>query len=144
MRMSRLAAGTMLVLAMVISVGGCTGNVNELQKNPWHWTGSITRKPAAQTSVTDPARYSLTFLPAGMVRIVADCNTIQGTYTVNGNSLTINTSGPSTLVACGPESLDQNFLRELHLVTSYATGTEPALKLTWERATGEMQFAAGA
>jgi heat shock protein HslJ len=140
--MSRLAVVAMLV-AIVTTIGGCTGSVNDLQKNAWHWTGSITRTPAHQAVVPDPTRYTLTFLPANVVKIKADCNTIQGTYSLNGSSLTINASGPSTLVACGPDSLDQNFLRELHLVTSYETGTEPALKLTWERATGEMQFRAG-
>ncbi len=133
-----------LLVAGSFAIAGCSsGSSSDLTKNPWQWTGSTTKVPASQTAVPDPTKYTLTFQSGGKVNIIADCNTIAGTYTQNGSSLTINTSGPSSLVACGPDSLDSIFLAELATVASYKTGSNPDLTLTFAADAGTMQFKAG-
>ena len=49
----------------------------------------------------------------GNAALKADCNQVLWTYTAEGNSLTFNTLGPSTLAFCGEESSDQLFLSKL-------------------------------
>jgi heat shock protein HslJ len=48
----------------------------------------------------------------------ADCNRVVGKYTVNGNQLTI-VPGPSTLAACPPGSMGDEFVRQLGNISSY-------------------------
>ncbi len=49
---------------------------------------------------------------AAATGIRADCNIIQGSYTTADKSMLIQLS-PSTTAACGPKSLDQQFLGDL-------------------------------
>jgi heat shock protein HslJ len=58
------------------------------------------------------ANYTVQFNPDGQVAIQADCNQVSGSYTAEGSALSI-TLGPSTLAACGPQSLGDQFLAQL-------------------------------
>jgi heat shock protein HslJ len=67
---------------------------------------------------SDPNQYLIEFLANGHVAVQADCNRVAGTYTVNGNHLAV-TLGPSTLAACPPGSLGDEFVKQLGNINSY-------------------------
>jgi heat shock protein HslJ len=72
----------------------------------------------SDTSVNDPSRYTLEFLPDGRLAIGADCNRATGQYNREGSGLTI-ALGPSTLAACPDDSQADDFLRYLEDVASF-------------------------
>ena len=113
----------------------------QLTGTVWKWTGSIFND-GKQTTPDDANKYLLKFLPEGRVSIKADCNQVGGTYTVKDNQLTI-TTGPSTLVACPPGSSDQEYLRQLGLVSSYFI-KDGNLVLEFKLDSGSMTFAPSA
>jgi heat shock protein HslJ len=67
---------------------------------------------------SDPNQYLIEFLANGHVAVQADCNRVAGTYTFNGNHLAV-TLGPSTLAACPPGSLGDEFVKQLGNIRSY-------------------------
>jgi uncharacterized protein YraI len=83
----------------------------------WQWTASQTGDQV--TPVSDPSRYQATFNVDGSLSIKADCNTVGATYQVGeGNSMTI-VLGPTTLVACPPDSQSDAFLAQLGSTATY-------------------------
>ena len=76
----------------------------------WQWAELTETEPASPSVVPNPENYVLTLSEDGTASIKADCNMVQWTYTLEGESLTFNTLGPSTLAFCGEDSLDQQFL----------------------------------
>lgn len=105
----------------------------------WQWTGT-TYGDGSTLAVDDPTRYTLLLQADGALEVQADCNRGAGSYTVDGNSLTL---GPIavTLMACAPDSLDTQFLQELGSVVSYVTDG-PDLILNLEADSGNMRFSA--
>jgi D-alanyl-D-alanine carboxypeptidase len=81
-----------------------------LQSNPWQWV-SFTN-PADQYEVQNPTSYLIYFLEGDSLVVIADCNTVQGKYTVEDQSMKIEL-GPSTLVACSEGSFSEQFLSYL-------------------------------
>lgn len=104
----------------------------------WKWTTSKFSDDKV-TTPPDPNQYLLQFNADGTLSIQADCNHIGGTYTVTGNQLTLNL-GPSTLVACAPDSLGTEYTRQLGLVSSYLFDGEN-LVLEFKLDSGSMIFA---
>lgn len=84
----------------------------------WQWTCLKENEPASQTVVPKPENYTVTFNQGGGLQIKADCNMVQGGYTLEGDRISI-LLGPSTLAACGEQSLDRQFLGLLERVNSY-------------------------
>jgi heat shock protein HslJ len=82
----------------------------------WEWVS--LSDPTGQTTVDDPALYTILFNSDGSATIRADCNSVGATYTVEENRLSI-TLGPTTLAACPPGSLDQEYLTALENVALY-------------------------
>ena len=82
----------------------------------WAWNELIL--PEGNSLIENADAYTLRFLPDGTVNIVADCNTGAGTYTLEGNALTIQV-GRITRVACGENSRSDQFLDYLSQVASY-------------------------
>jgi heat shock protein HslJ len=102
----------------------------------WQWQ-STQPSVGGSTTVADPTRYTINFQADGSLQIRADCNQVGGTYTVSGSSLTLHL-GPSTLVACPPDSQVDQFLAGLGQVTSFSvTGNNLELGL---QGGGRMQF----
>jgi D-alanyl-D-alanine carboxypeptidase len=89
---------------------------NPLWANSWQWL-SFTN-PAEQYEIDMPQNYVLTFYEDDTLTIVADCNTVLANYIDDAGALTI-TLGPSTLVACSPESLSDQFLKLLEGAARY-------------------------
>ncbi|MDX1413682.1 MAG: META domain-containing protein [Candidatus Promineifilaceae bacterium] len=86
----------------------------------WQWSELVETNPAGQSVVPDPENYTITFSSDGAASVKADCNMLQLTYTVNGDMLTINMLGPSTMAFCGEDSLDTQYLALLSGVNSWA------------------------
>ena len=84
----------------------------------WQWADMIETEPASQSVVPDPENYTVIFRADGTAEIMADCNQVHGTYTQQGSALII-TLGPSTMAACGEDSLDQQFLSSLDQVNTF-------------------------
>jgi heat shock protein HslJ len=91
---------------------------SELMGQMWYWQSYLDTAGLNNIQVDDPAQYTLIFLPDGTYWISADCNSGTGGYSVEGSSLTLE-PGPITLVACGPESLDAQYLAKLGDVVSF-------------------------
>lgn len=113
----------------------------ELGGTSWKWTTSQFSDGKTDTP-SDPNQYLLTFNADGTVGIKADCNQVGGTYTTEGNQLTI-TVGPSTLVACPEGSLGGEYVRQLGLVSSYSL-KDGNLILEFKLDSGSMTFAPSA
>lgn len=96
-----------------------SGETSDITGIAWQWADLIETEPAALSVVPDPAKYTLLLRDDGTADITADCNKVSGSYTLDGNMLTISTLGPSTLAYCGEESLDQQYLQLLDRVKSF-------------------------
>jgi len=86
----------------------------------WQWTSfQPFDMPENQLIIPDPENYTLAFFPDGTYHIKADCNNGIGNYSLEGNNLTL---GPAaiTLMACGPESMDGEYLPLLSRVETAA------------------------
>lgn len=81
-----------------------------LEGRAWNWRSSVYGTTRLRVRV--PRNYTIEFLADGTVAIRADCNRVGGTYTVEGDRVTIEL-GPSTRVACARGSLGGQFLRDL-------------------------------
>ena len=90
----------------------------ELLGTVWLWQEYVDTASLNDITVDDPSQYTLEFLPDGTYRIQADCNQGSGRYTVEGSRLSLE-PGPMTMAACGPESLDGEFLSRLGDVVIY-------------------------
>jgi heat shock protein HslJ len=102
----------------------------------WQWTELVESAPAAQSVVPNPEDYTLLLQPDGTLSIKADCNGVGGSYTLEGDFLTI-ALGPSTMAYCGEQSLDHQYLGLLDSVDSYAV-QDGRLVLSLQNGTGRM------
>ena len=64
-------------------------------------------------NVPIPARYTARFEPDGAVNFQVDCNRCSGSYTTEGNAITIGPLLACTLAACPPGSLSNQCLQGL-------------------------------
>ncbi len=110
---------------------------SELTGVVWLWQGT-TDATGKTTTPDDPNKYTLEFLPDGRVHAVADCNSANGPYTVEGASLSI---GPlaGTLVACPPGSLSDTYLKQLQNAGTYVM-SEGSLIINLKADSGDMKF----
>ncbi|HFE65964.1 MAG TPA: META domain-containing protein, partial [Chloroflexi bacterium] len=108
-----------------------------LQANPWQWV-SYLDQATGSVNIADSQNYILTFLADGTVQVKADCNNATGTYTASGSSLTI-ALGPTTLVACAPESRSDQFLTMLGGAGTYAVENDQ-LRIDLIADSGNMVF----
>ena len=82
----------------------------------WQWV-SLT-DPVGVTAVSNPENYTIVFNADGTAAIKADCNQVGANYTSDDGSISI-TLGPTTAAACGPDSLDQQYLAGLSNAAIY-------------------------
>lgn len=78
----------------------------------WQWIEFSDAVNGAQP-VADPAKYQISFVPSGTVRVLADCNRGAGQYRVDGASLQI-TVQAMTRAMCQPGSLSNEFVQRLN------------------------------
>jgi heat shock protein HslJ len=92
---------------------------SELAGIRWHCEEFQDTADLNSFAVPKPRDYTILFNPDGTAEIKADCNNVLATYTTDGSSSLSLQMGPSTMVFCGEESLDQVYLRSLEEVVSY-------------------------
>ena len=93
-----------------------TASLDDIIDITWQWVETIT--PVGITTVEDPEKYTLELLPDGQFRITADCNSGSGSYTLEEGHISLEI-GPMTRAECGPDSLDDEFLRDLGAAVIY-------------------------
>jgi len=103
----------------------------------WKWVQTLESNDTKRVP-DDPGKYTLEFLPDGKVSIQADCNQGSGTYTINGQRISIEIL-ITTLVACPPDSLEQEYIRDLNATVIYFTQNGD-LYLDLKFDTGTMKF----
>ncbi len=113
-----------LLASFVIIAGGCTRDsrppaqgAGAIEDIPWMWVGTVT--PVDDIRPSQPERYSLR-LKGGTATGRADCNTLRGTYTLEGKALRF---GPliSTHMLCPPESMGDRYADYFEYIRSYFT-----------------------
>lgn len=93
-----------------------TASEPKLTGETWQWLGTVT--PVEEITAADPTRYNIVFNADGTANIKADCNSVLAEYTTDGSVIAI-TPGPTTLVACPPDSQDQLYLQQLSAAAIY-------------------------
>ena len=83
----------------------------------WIWLEYLANNDT-RTAPENPEEYTIEFFPDGRVSIKADCNMVNGTYTVNGSQIDIEAM-MTTLAACPPGSLGDEFVRLLNDAVIY-------------------------
>lgn len=82
----------------------------------WEWVG--TQTPVELIRPDDPSRYTLRFGTDGKVTGTADCNSLNGSYTLSDKALQF---GPlaTTRMACPPGSRGEWFVKNLAYVRNH-------------------------
>jgi len=82
----------------------------------WLWESTVT--PVEKISSRNPERYTLRITGDGRLQARFDCNKGGGSYQISTGKLSF---GPimSTRMACAPDSLDSQFMRDLGKVESF-------------------------
>ncbi len=122
--------------------GGIAGESSDppadLINMQWMWSEIRERSPAAQSKVSDPAIYTITFREGGVLNVKADCNASNGVYSIDGENIQIEL-GAMTLANCGGGSLSNQFIQFLSAVESFSIGGD-GLLLDLEKDAGTMKF----
>jgi heat shock protein HslJ len=120
-------------------IEGSTSTTPQLVGPVWQWQQTQMNDNSVWEPA-DPANYTVQFAADGTVAIQADCNQVQGSYTSDDSSLSI-TLGPSTMAACGPQSIADQFLAQLGgaAITFFQNGR---LFIDLLADSGTMQFSA--
>lgn len=93
------------------------GNITNVE---WQWTSfQDSDSPDNLITVPSPENYTLAFFADGTYYFKSDCNSGSGTYTLEGNRLILDLP-VSTLVDCGPESMDGEYTSLLPTVEAVA------------------------
>lgn len=95
-----------------------SANQTDITNTLWEWTSLIETELASQSIVPNPEKYTLALYPDGKFDFVADCNSGTGTYSMDGQNLSL-AIGISTQVECGPDSFYNQYLGLLAQVESY-------------------------
>ncbi len=115
-----------LITALAVALAPPRPPGSVLTGTSWQWTGSTTGTAEGPLGVSDPAAYTIELLPDRTFRARADCNVVSGTYRTvpSGRTgspwarLTLR-PGPSSLAACGADSLSDVFVRQLESAVRY-------------------------
>jgi len=107
----------------------------------WNWTELIQTEPASQSVIPNPESYVLVFYSDGTFYLLADCNYGSGTYSTQGDQMTLQV-GAMTQATCGDASLSTQFITLLGQVTAYELSTQKLVLKLGDNA-GSMGFANG-
>ena len=102
----------------------------------------VSGTPEVPVNVED---FVISFNADGRIAVQTDCNTMNATYTIEGNSLVLG-SIVSTKMACAGETFEQEFATLLSMVTSYSIAEREdgeGLLLGLGISEGSMTFSAG-
>lgn len=105
-----------VLAAAIAELDRLTDPAARLTGTTWRWILAFSSS-SEQTAIENPDNYTITFAEDGTVAVQADCNRAGGSYTFEGDTLTI-TLGPTTLAACPEGSRGDAFLNYLSTATS--------------------------
>ncbi len=94
-----------------------TTTVSTLKNKTWLWESSVDAR-GVEAEPANPDDFELTFGAGGTLTSTTDCNSLGGSYSVNGEVLSIG-SLVATEKFCSEESLEQAYARLLGLVGSH-------------------------
>jgi heat shock protein HslJ len=102
----------------------------------WEWTEGPAQPGSSDiVTIEDPSLYQVVYGSDGQITYTADCNSGSMPYEISNAGMTgsmLAQPGPTTLAACGPESLSESFAASLQAAQSYrvwAGGNEMELVL---------------
>lgn len=103
----------------------------------WMWLEFLENNDT-RTMPDDPENFTIQFHPDGQVNLRADCNQAIGTYVLDGNRIDIEIL-ITTLAACPPDSLEDEYIRLLNdAVIYFREGDFLYLDIKFD--TGTMKF----
>ena len=117
----RRSVVALAALAVSVVAAACSPFTDGLAGSSFVLTAVNEKVPLVQYVVPaqDIGRYAISFVNDGTATITADCNQVSATYTTTiGGGLSIR-PGATTLAECPEDSLGQQFVGALSLVTSY-------------------------
>ena len=103
----------------------------------WKWQGTVLHDES-RIEPEDSAQYTLEFKENGSLAVQVDCNRGAGSYHASDGNLNLDIK-LLTKVACAPESLDREYLKDLNSVGDYAI-EDGALVLKLRLDAGVMRF----
>ena len=103
----------------------------------WQWVQFSD--PSGPITIDDPSQYTAEFMADGKVHVKADCNMGNGTYTTEGNSISIEIMAV-TRAMCPPGSLSDQFLQNLNAASLYRLEGDN-LMIDLQADSGTMEFA---
>lgn len=115
-----------------------SANQTDITNTLWEWTSLVETEPASQSVVPNPEDYTLALTSDGQYNFVADCNSGSGSYTMDGQNLSLQ-PGISTMAECGPDSLYNQYIGLLAQVESYQVD-QGQLVLNLKGNAGQMFF----
>jgi heat shock protein HslJ len=84
---------------------------------PWQWVATLYNNDT-KAMPENPENYVLELMPDGKLSVKADCNMAAGTYRLEGDQISIQVTA-STMMACPPGSLADQFIKDLNAAQSY-------------------------
>ncbi len=103
----------------------------------WEWVESLYSDDTT-VAVYDPSSYTMVLQSDGAVILQVDCNRGGGSYTLDGNQLTLDVA-VMTRVACPEGTLSEVFMRDLNAAASYVMDGEDLIINLFADA-GNMRF----
>lgn len=101
----------------------------------WRWQETVYNDGKSVKPTDETRKYTIQFQPDGNFRAHMDCNTGGGQYLFQSNRIAIG-SIKTTLIACPPGSLVQDFVGPLKSIGTYSFEAQNSqLKLKFESAT---------
>ena len=113
----------------------------DITNTTWQWVEMIETEPAAQSVVPTPEMYTVALFDNGVYTVQADCKSGLGTYSVNGDQITLNPF-PVTMQMCSDGSLEPQYLDFLGQVATFGM-RDGKLVLGLQSEMGEMRFQDG-
>jgi heat shock protein HslJ len=130
-------------LLMGLALAACGGlglSPLQLTDTEWQWVSVTEASTREIVEIPNPENYTITFREDGTFSGMADCNAIQGTYTVPEEGEIEIQLGPTTLAFCGDASLDQLYLGLLDGVVAGAPDSDRNLALETAGGAQRMTF----
>jgi heat shock protein HslJ len=101
-----IAAASAVLLAGILDVRSSQAQEPMLTDTVWELQ-QIQYNNDTLLEPESPENYTIQFFEDGTIAVQADCNFVRGTYDEAGTDFI--TLGPSTLAACPPDSMDDEF-----------------------------------
>jgi len=116
-------------LAQIDHAAAASASNTHITNIVWKWARFEDTSKVHNFAIDDPNQYTLILLSNGSYRVKADCNRMQGQYSMEGSRIKI-AQGAATLAECGAGSRYADYLRHLSGTVSFdLQGNTRVLKL---------------